>query len=708
MHLLLLVVGASTSLAQNQGTVTLDPEDKIQTMLTPEQVAELKTEVQSMRANLLNLIEKINGLSLEESKKTLLEGIQNAVVTSNGKISETLSRYVLNRTLKILAIMEDGAHPLLDQEVALLLRSAKLAAGYAETDFTLLEHPESNQGIPYAQFGVDFTEFLMGVNESTLAPKRQLLIGTYALALFRKDLSEDARQNEYLDSISILSGLVDHLPEDGTGRGTDVQAMQFYKTVRTTYRRSVEELSSSSLIASHLSGMSQIVIGQRHSCAIVKGYAFCWGENDYGQLGDGTITPSRAPVQVQGLRDVTAIALGERHTCAIAQSEVYCWGMESVEISPSMSHFATHSVPYHIAGLSGATAISAIADHTCAVAAGQAYCWGENFYDAFPNPRSHYELNHDSNTPVLFPGAKNVTSLAVGLDHTCVLANDRILCAGNPLYGGVGNGMRGHGETVDKKGIHPIGVGKSDMIAEFANQTCASSEGHIFCWGNGIYTPIVVADSTSQVQSPLAMNFHCTSYNGMKMCWEQNRYRSTSAWRMSNDEINAIDSIQALELGVGYVSAVTASPYGNCAVINLASGNQQLFCSQTDGSLSRITTFDRLKIKEAEMPVATQTEVGPDPRTLSREDQEDLADFNWYLSNFKYSDPVQLRQIFDSLPPSQRKGIRAQRKEEDKIRKYLNNEKDGRGESYMHPVKCGTKRVIKGLLLGPFAGSNDC
>ncbi|MDW8247211.1 MAG: hypothetical protein RMJ84_11600, partial [Sandaracinaceae bacterium] len=61
-----------------------------------------------------------------------------------------------------------------------------------------------------------------------------------------------------------------------------------------------------------------LALGGGHSCAwLSDGSARCWGENEHGQLGDGTMTDRATPVQVMGLRsEVEAIAAGYEHTCA--------------------------------------------------------------------------------------------------------------------------------------------------------------------------------------------------------------------------------------------------------------------------------------------------------------------------------------------------------------------------------------------------------
>jgi alpha-tubulin suppressor-like RCC1 family protein len=77
-----------------------------------------------------------------------------------------------------------------------------------------------------------------------------------------------------------------------------------------------------------LSDVAELGAGFLHTCAILSDRSVrCWGDNQYGQLGDGTNTDSITPRTVMQLQDVKQVAGGEYHTCAVLNDgSVYCWG----------------------------------------------------------------------------------------------------------------------------------------------------------------------------------------------------------------------------------------------------------------------------------------------------------------------------------------------------------------------------------------------
>ncbi|MEZ5157228.1 MAG: hypothetical protein R2687_00175 [Candidatus Nanopelagicales bacterium] len=171
--------------------------------------------------------------------------------------------------------------------------------------------------------------------------------------------------------------------------------------------------------------VTAIAAGDRHTCAVADGQMYCWGYNYAGQLGDRSSTNSTVPVAVDtsGVltgKAVTAIAAGFLHTCAVADGRAYCWGSNDYgqlgNNSPtgSIGSPVVSRMPVAVGSgvLAGKTVteITAGGRYSCAVADGQAYCWGRN---------ARGQLGNSSTKKSRVPVAVNT---AGALHHTSVVA----------------------------------------------------------------------------------------------------------------------------------------------------------------------------------------------------------------------------------------------------------------------------------------------
>ncbi len=131
-------------------------------------------------------------------------------------------------------------------------------------------------------------------------------------------------------------------------------------------------------------GIRNIAAGAGHTCAVTaNGEVHCWGGNTHGELGIGVASaaPVATPSRVQGLPGpMMMVAAGRFHTCAVsAQGTVWCWGQNEFGALGDDTSL-DRSLPVQPLGLPDAVvALSAGAGGTCAVLRnGEAFCWGNN------------------------------------------------------------------------------------------------------------------------------------------------------------------------------------------------------------------------------------------------------------------------------------------------------------------------------------------
>lgn len=225
-------------------------------------------------------------------------------------------------------------------------------------------------------------------------------------------------------------------------------------------------------------GVTQAVAAaDRHACAITgSGEIRCWGENTYGQLGDGTTAQRMAPIAVNGLTGTRGVTAGTGHTCAITGSGgVSCWGNNA---SGQLGDGTTtaRTTPTAVTGLAGVVALAAGAGHTCAVTSGGGVaCWGDNSYGQLGDGTTTTRT-----TPTAVTGINGVVALAAGTGHTCALTGYGVVMC----WGKNANGQLGDGTTASR--LVPTGsIGYVKALTAGNDHTCAiTSDGWVKCWGD--------------------------------------------------------------------------------------------------------------------------------------------------------------------------------------------------------------------------------
>lgn len=115
--------------------------------------------------------------------------------------------------------------------------------------------------------------------------------------------------------------------------------------------------------------------GAEFSCALAGNSIYCWGNNDYYQLGTTALTVSESPVQVSGT--YSFLSVGERHACGYQNGTISCWG-NNQEGRLGDGTTTDRHIPVQVA-ITGAQDVQAGGTHTCArLNTGGVKCWGRN------------------------------------------------------------------------------------------------------------------------------------------------------------------------------------------------------------------------------------------------------------------------------------------------------------------------------------------
>ncbi len=182
---------------------------------------------------------------------------------------------------------------------------------------------------------------------------------------------------------------------------------------------------------------TQVAAGGAHSCGLTaNGMLSCWGSNDTGQLGEGSVGGPPVAYATSSFNSVAKVVAGTGHTCIIDTSgHLRCFGNNAYGQLGDGTTTTTGTLGGAILGATWTT--MALGDiHTCGIQTdGSLWCWGDN---------ARGELGDGTRTQHTTPirvGTAMWTQVATGVLHTCGIQSDHSLwCWGNNLLGEVGDG----------------------------------------------------------------------------------------------------------------------------------------------------------------------------------------------------------------------------------------------------------------------------
>jgi alpha-tubulin suppressor-like RCC1 family protein len=247
-----------------------------------------------------------------------------------------------------------------------------------------------------------------------------------------------------------------------------------------------------------LTDVTALAAGAAHSCALRSGgTVWCWGGGGSGQLGDGSFVPRLGAVQVRrgsgALRGVRSIGAGISHSCAVRRdASAWCWGEnEAGQLGEGTTD--DRAVAQRVKGagglaLKGVRSVDGGGEHTCAAMIdGTARCWGGDQYGGLGNglagdSRFATKVRRGSGT------LQNVTSVDVGYWHSCAATSrGQAWCWGAASSGELGIGPPPGASAqkavrVRKNASRPL-AGVMSIVAGDST-TCAVRKGRTaWCWG---------------------------------------------------------------------------------------------------------------------------------------------------------------------------------------------------------------------------------
>ena len=277
-----------------------------------------------------------------------------------------------------------------------------------------------------------------------------------------------------------------------------------------------------------------------HVCGITEaGEAYCWGDNYYGSVGDGTTTDRYLPVKVQTDQRFVQISAGDANSCGLtAKGDIYCWGYGGYgHLGQNNSSYANSSLPVLVqAGGVKFTQIGMGYKHMCGLADNsKVYCWGKNVQGSVGT--SSIDTLYDA--PQWVAQDKTFASIIVGYYFTCGMTQTKeIWCWGRNDNGALGTGsFDSNNNYQPQRSVQSYAFAKHESGGAYSEHSCGiKADGETWCWGYDSYGDLGVG-TTSDEHTPQQIQtykfsqistsgYHTCGYtlDERLMCWGYNSY----------------------------------------------------------------------------------------------------------------------------------------------------------------------------------------
>lgn len=328
-----------------------------------------------------------------------------------------------------------------------------------------------------------------------------------------------------------------------------------------------------------LAGVSDarvLTLSNNHGCVLRSdGTLGCWGGNEVGQLGTGTQFSSMdiARAQLPSGRAANVVALGTHHACAMAVDGLYCWGSNQFgQLGAAASDrcmldgtsIECARTPIKVMAPTLIVGLAAGEGHTCALLEnGQVFCWGSNQYGQLGKGVATEMSIHEPTQVRMGSGVlDDVMAITAGRQHTCALRRDGgVLCWGRNDRGQLGSAPMMVEGCAGQCGVRAMGV--TDLTGDLSSHTDAGTEpddadAAVMADGMGamdVPTPPPPMDGGAGTDAPAAMDARMDA--------------------VSPRDTGVPNALRALE--------ITAGDYFTCARVN--DGTIRCWGSNTNGEL---------------------------------------------------------------------------------------------------------------------------